>query len=274
MNNLVCLLVAFFAVAHSQLCSQMACGPADQCCGDILQQKGVCYDPTTHKCERNTLCGVNDHVCNGICHKSTHKCAGKPGTSGVLCAAHEEACHDQYQSRGVCYDPSLYQCSNGNIICKIEHVGCNDQYLGHPVCFDPSKFHCAAGGNILCQRGDEGCYDAELKHHVCYEPEIYQCFNNEKLCMHHERGCNDDYIGYPVCYDPSTHHCTTSPTRRLCAMGYEVCANGQCYDPSRYTCIGNTLEPITGADFTQPATDFGFQPWSGGVRGYHRSGDL
>ncbi len=129
-----------------------------QCCSTASYP---CYNPNHQQCTSNGLVwkcygiGANDAtVCggHGNCTSLDH-CSCNSGWSGSTCMepsepsgcncyiATDKCCHDLNNNNGrpTCYNPSLYQCNDGNRLCSIGKLSCGK------ACYDPNVYKCVNG---------------------------------------------------------------------------------------------------------------------------------
>jgi len=135
---------------------------------------------------------------------------GASSCDSVQCGASDRCCSD-VNNGALCYDPSSYDCVNGDKLCGKGEGVCAGS------CYDATQYTCTEDGQLVqgtpssnplfcgsfninpCQEGQSCCEND------CYDPNNFVCLNYT-LCPVGNSICGDGY-GDLTCYAASTTEC-------------------------------------------------------------------
>jgi len=168
---------------------------------------------------------------------------GASSCDNFLCGASDLCCSD-INNGAVCYDPSSYDCVNGDKLCGKGEGVCAG------ACYDTTQYTCTEDGQLVqgtstsnplfcspfninpCQVGQACCEG------TCYDPNNFVCLNNT-VCPNGNSICgNGDF----TCYDVTASECCNG---QLYAIGTSVCS-----EASAACCSCSCNSPFLTASFT------------------------
>jgi len=238
-RTIVILLVsAIIAYVNAQSCSSINCA-GFACCPDEVTGPVCIYQPSLYTCASGIrLCGAGEGVCNTVCYdESMYYCSNGVITqlpSSASATVGSGSASASTSGSSTTGSSSGQLC--GTVDCGAGIACCNDVVTG-PVCiYQPDLYTCAVGtdGDRLCGKGDGVC------NNNCYDASMYYCNNNviTQLPQGSTTGSAPATTSAPITTSAPGNNCPGAANTAgvNCPSGTTCCGAGTITP----TCINNT----------------------------------